>query len=132
MPGQPLDVLATAATRHRTSGRNRDEPHRAAVQLGDGRGQRHRQRPCQVVTSPLLVRQQAVAHDTGVVRRHHHRWQSGWSRVRTVSPGPGERLPAPLAHGSTRGGATDAPGREGQIGQGGEHGTTVPPSANSR
>ncbi|HEY7104653.1 MAG TPA: hypothetical protein VH573_23690 [Mycobacteriales bacterium] len=132
VPGQPLDVLATPASGDRIGGRNRDEQHRPAVQLGDGRRQRARQRPRQVVTPALLVREQACTHDAGVVRRNRHPRQTRRGGVRAMSPRPSERLPASLADGSTRGGATDASGREGQICQHGEHATTVPPSAGSR
>jgi hypothetical protein len=132
VPGQPLDVLSTPAAGRRNGGRNRDQPHRTGVHLDHSCCQRERQRPRQIATLALLVRQQARPHDAGVGPRHRYGRQTRRGRVRTVSPRAGERLPAPLADGPAGIGASDARAREGQIGQDGEHATTVPPSAGSR
>jgi hypothetical protein len=131
-PGQPLDVLAATATGHRVGGRDRDEPQRAVLQFCDRRRQCGRQWPRQVAAAPLLVRQQACPHDPGVVRGHRHWRQPRRRRVRTMPPRSGERLQAPRAEGAAGGQTADAPAREGQIGQDGEHATTVPPSAGTR
>jgi hypothetical protein len=128
MPGQPLDVLAATPTGHRVGGRDRDEPYRPVPKLGDGSRQRDRQRLRQVAATPLLVGQQEGPHDPGVVGGHDHRWQARWGWIGTVLPRPGECLPASLADRSAGGGAADAPAWQGQIGQNGEHATTVPPS----
>jgi hypothetical protein len=132
MPGQPLDMLAAPTTGHRVGGRDGDEPHRPVPELGDGRRQRDGQRPRQVAATPLLVGQQAGPDDPGVVGGHDHRWQAWWGWVGTVLPRTRECLPAPLADGSAGGGAADAPAWQGQVGQDGEHETTVQPSGGSR
>jgi hypothetical protein len=131
MPGQLLDVLAATATGHRVGGRDRNEPQRTVRQLRDRRCQCGRQWPRQVAASPLLVRQQACPDEPGVVSGNHHRRQPHRGRVRTMLPRSGERPPAPHAEGPAGRGAADAPAWEGQIGQDGEHATTVPPSDGS-
>jgi hypothetical protein len=132
MPGQPLDVLPATATGHRVRRRDRDEPHRPALQLLDRRRQGDGQRPREIATTPFLVGQQTCSRDPGVLRGHRDGRQTRRRRIRAVSPRPDDRLPAPHADGSAAGGAAGAPAREGQIGQGGKHATTVPPSAGSR
>jgi hypothetical protein len=132
MPRQPLDVLAAATPGDRGGRRDRNEPQGPVAQPADRGHQRGGQWPHQVAATPLLVRQQAGPHDPGVDRGHRHRRQTRRGRVRAMPARSGERLPAPPADGPAGGGATDAPAREGQIGQDGEHATTVPPSAGSR
>jgi hypothetical protein len=131
VPGQPLDVLAASATGHRVGGRDRNEPQRAVRQLRDRRCQCGGQWPRQVAATPLLVRQQAGPDEPGVVSGNRHRRQPRRGRVRTMLPRSGERALAPHAHGPAAGAAADAPAWEGQIGQDGEHATTVPPSVGS-
>jgi hypothetical protein len=132
VPGQPLDVLAAAATGDRGGGRDRDEANRPSLQFGDGRRQRVGQWPRQVAATPLLVGQQAGSRDPGVVRRDRHRRQPRRGRIRAVPARSGERLPAPVADGPAGGRAASALARQGQIGQDGEHARTVPPSAGTR
>jgi hypothetical protein len=126
-PGQPLDVLSAAAAGRGDRGGDGDKPQRPVTELGDRDRQRGSERPGEVAPTPFLESQQAGTRRSGVRRGHGQRRQAGRGRLRSVRPGTDDRLPAAGADRAARGGAAGAPARQGQIGQYGEHATTVPP-----
>jgi hypothetical protein len=132
VPGKPLDMLTTAATGDGPGGRDGNEQHRPVPESGDRCRERNGQRPGEVTASPLLVGEQARPRGSGVLGCHRHRGKTCGRRIRPVWPRSGDRLPAAHAHGPTSRGAAAAPAGKGQIGQDGEHATTVPPSSRSR
>jgi hypothetical protein len=131
---QPLDVLATAASRGHGRGRDRDEPNRARAEaeLGNRRGQRQGQPSDEIAASALLVGKQARSRRPGVDGGDGDQREPRRRRIRPVRPGSGQRQLTAPADRPTDGGAAGAPARQGQIGQDGEHATTVPPPLGTR
>jgi hypothetical protein len=132
VPRQPLDMLAAAAPGHSACGRDGHEPQRSVAELAYRRGERTGQRAPHVAAAPLLVGEQARPGGSGVVGSHRDRGKPWWSRVGTMRPRSDDRLPTLHADGPTGSGTAGAPAGEGQIGQDGEHATTVPPSPGRR
>jgi hypothetical protein len=128
VPGHSLDVLSAAAAGRGDRGGDGDEPQRPVTQLGDRGRQGGPERPSEVAPTPLLEGQQAGTCRSGVRRGHGQRRQAGRGRLRSVRPGTDDRLPATRADRAACGGAAGTPAWQGQIGQYGEHATTVPPA----
>ena len=125
---QPLDVLTAAGPRDGRLGRHghQPEPPRpGAEHLGDGGGQRRGQRGGEVPAAPLLVGEQAGTGGAGVGRGDGERREAGGGRVGSVAPRGGKRGGTAGADRSPRTGAPHAATRQGQVGENGEHGTTV-------
>jgi hypothetical protein len=126
--GEPLDVLPAASPGHSRGRGHRDQPDqpRPGKQRLDGGGQCDRQRRREIPAATLLVREQAGSHRSAVRGGDGQGRQPGRHRIGPVPAGMVQGPPAPPAHGSARVGAAGAAARQDEVGQHGDHATTVP------
>jgi len=129
---EPLDMLAAAPPGDRGSRGHRHQPNPvgAAQHRGHRGGQRGCQHARQIPAAALLVGKQAGPRRSGVRSGDGQRWQPGRAGIRAVRAWLVQGAPAPQAQRPAGIGAADTTAREGQIGQYGEHATTVPPRIN--